>query len=58
MEEEPEPQNQDVDLIPSTQYVTIQYPFPLEVELAPCKEEEVVLLDDDLVMDTYNLSYD
>ena len=52
-----EPQNQDVDLILVTQYVTIQSPHPL-IEQAPSKGEAIFPLDDSLLMDTYNLTYD
>lgn len=57
MEVEVGPQNQDVNLMPSTKQVAIQIAPPPTIELAPRKEEEVVPLDDDLVMDTYNFSY-
>lgn len=50
MEEEPEPKNQDVQLMPSTQQVTIKSPTPPTTGSSLVKEEEVVPLDDDLVM--------
>jgi len=58
MEVEPETLNQAFDLMPITQQVTIQFPPPLTTEQAPIEEEEIVPLDDGLVMDTYNLTYD
>lgn len=50
--------NQDVNLIPSTQQVVIHSPPLLGVESSPYEEREVVPLDDDPFMDTYNMSYD
>lgn len=57
MEEELESQNQDFDIILSTQQVTIYSPHP-PTEQAPREEEEIVPLDDGLVMYMYNLTYD
>ena len=57
MEMEQEPQNEDVDLMLRAPQVTIFSPPPPTVELAPGEEGEVVPLDNDMVMDTYNVSY-
>ena len=57
MEMDQEPQNEDVDLMPSTPHVTIQSPPPLAAEPTPSEEGDVVPLDGDLVMDVYNMSY-
>lgn len=57
MEVEPQPLNQDVDLMLNTHQVTIQSPPPLIAEEAPSGEDELVPLEG-LVMDTYNLTYD
>lgn len=57
MEKEPKLQDQDADMVPSTQQVTIQSPHP-STEQAPSEEEEIIPLDDGLVTSTYNLSYD
>lgn len=58
IEANPEPQNQDFDLIPIIQQVTIQSPPPPTEESTPSEAEELVPLNYDLVMDTYNLTYD
>lgn len=50
--------NQDFELMPSTQQVIIQSPTPPVADSAPGEEGEFVSLDENLVMDTYNLSYD
>lgn len=57
MEEEPELKNLVVNLMPRTQLVTIQSPHP-PTEQAPREEEEIIPLDDDPVMDMYELNYD
>lgn len=51
MEEESEPQNQDVKLMQNTQQVIIQCPPPPASELAPSEEGEVLPLDNDPIMD-------
>lgn len=58
MEVEPEFLNQDVDPIPSTQQVTLQSSPPLTTEKAPSEGEEDFPLDDGVVMDMYNITYD
>ena len=58
MELEPEPQDEDVDMIPSTPQITIQSPSPLATKPSLSVEGDIVSLDDDSVMDVYNLSYD
>lgn len=55
---EEEPQNQDLDLIPSAPQVTIQSPPPIAAEPTQSEEGDYFPLDDDLVMDVYNLSFD
>lgn len=51
MEAEPKPHNQDVDLMRSTQQVTIQSPPLSAAKLAPSEEEEFFPLDNGPVMD-------
>lgn len=58
MEAELEPQNQDINLLPNTQLVTIQSLPPLVVESAISEEVENFPLDDDSIMDIYNFLYD
>jgi len=57
MEMENEPQNKDVDLMSNTPKVTIQSPPPPATEPTSIEEGDVVPLDDDLVMDVYNMSF-
>lgn len=47
--------NEDVDLMPSAPQASSQTPLPLATKKAPSEEGEVVPLNDDLVMDVYNL---
>jgi len=58
MELEQEPQDHDTDLMSRTSEVAPLSPPPTESEPAPSEQGWVVLLDDDLVMDVYNLSFD
>lgn len=58
MEVEAQSQNQDVDLMLSTQQGTVQSPPPLVAVLALSEEDEIIPLDDNMVMDTYIFSYD
>ena len=53
-----EPQDQDIDLIRRAPEVTSQSPPPVVLETVSSEKREVVLLDDDSVMDVYNLSFD
>ena len=53
-----EPQDQDIDLMPRASEVAPQSPPPSESQPVPSEKGEVVLLDDDLVMDVYTLSFD
>ena len=55
---EQDPQNEDVDLMPSTLQVTIQSPPPPPIDPSLSKEGDVVPFDDDPMMDVYNLSFD
>ena len=57
MESESEPQDEEVDLMPSAPQVTVQSPPPPAIELAPNEEGDILPLDDDLVTDVYNLSH-
>lgn len=57
MELELEPRNEDVDLMLSAPQVIIQSPPPLAAEPASSEEGAIIPLDDDMVMDLYNLSY-
>jgi len=58
MDLEHELQREDVDLIPRAPQVIPQCPPPLAAELTLSEKGDVVLLDDDPVMDVYNLSFD
>lgn len=58
MELEQEEQDQDTNLMPRKFEVAPQSPPPPESKPVPNEKGEVVLLDDDLVMDMYNLSFD
>lgn len=58
MEMEQEPQDQDTDLMPKASKVAPQSPPPPESQLVPSEQGEVVLFDDDLEMDMYNMSFD
>lgn len=53
-----EPQNDDTKLMLRAPKVTSQSPPPLVLEPFLSEQGEVILLDDDLVMDVYNLSFD
>lgn len=57
MEEELELHNQDVDLILRTQQVTLESPPPRTTESTPSVKGEVIPLDDDPIIDMYNISY-
>lgn len=58
MELEQEPQDQETDLMPRASEAAPQSLPPLESKIVPREKGEVVFLDDDLVMDMYNLSFD
>lgn len=53
-----EPRDQDTDLMPRALEVTSQSPPPLVLEPVPSEQGEVGLLDNDRMMDVYNLSFD
>jgi len=53
-----EPHDQDTDLMPRASKVGPQSPPPPVSELVLSDQGEVILLDDDPVMDVYNLSFD
>ena len=57
MELEQKPQHEDVDLMPRAPQVIPQSPLAPIIVLAPRKQGDVVLLDDDPIMDVYNLSF-
>ena len=58
MELEQEPQNEDTDLMPRALEVMSQSrPLPVSKPV-PSEQGDIVILDDDLVMDVYNLSFD
>ena len=58
MELRQEPHNKDNDLMLRAPKVTSQSPPPRVSELFTSEQGEVVLLDDDPVMDVYNLSFE
>lgn len=58
MELEQEPQHEDVDLMPRAPQVIPQSSPPPIIEPTPSEQGDVVPLDDDLIMDVYNLSFD
>ena len=58
MELEPEPKYEYVNLMPNPPNATIQTPALPVTDLVSSEEGEIVPLDDDLVMDVYNLSFD
>lgn len=57
MELEHEPQHEDDDLMLGAPQFILQSPPPLVAEIALSKKGDVFLLDDDLVMDMYYLSF-
>lgn len=56
IELELEPWNENVDLMLSALQVTIQTPSPPSTQLDLSEEWDLVPLDDDPVMDLYNMS--
>lgn len=58
MELEQDPQNEETDLISRAHKATSQSPPPVVLEPVPREQGYVFLLDDDLVMDAYNLLFD
>lgn len=58
MELEEELQREFVDLMSRATQVIPQSPPPQAVDLAPREKRDVVLLNDDLIIDVYNLSCD
>lgn len=50
--------NQDVDLMPCTQYITSQSPPPHTEGKYPIYEEEISPLDEGMVMEIFSLTYD
>ena len=58
METEQEPQDQDTDLMSRAFEVTPQSLPPPESQPVPSEQGDFFLLDDDPVMDVYNLSFD
>ena len=57
MEMEQELHNEDVDMILRTPRATVQSLPPPVVEPTPSEERYVVPLDDDPIMEVYNLSF-
>ena len=58
MEMKHDPLDQDIDLMPRASEVAPQSPPPPESQPLPSEQGVVVLPDDDLEMDLYNLSFD
>lgn len=52
------PQNEDTNLMRRASKVTSQSPPPPMSKPVPSEQGDNVILDDDLVMDMYNLSFD
>lgn len=52
------PQDQDIDLMPKASEVTPQSPPPPISEPVPSEQGEVFLLNDDLMMDVFNMLFD
>lgn len=50
-------QDENLDLIPSSQQAIVQTPPPPVSEPSLSEEGEIVPLNDDLVMDVYNTSF-
>ena len=57
MDMEQEPHNKDVVLMLSAPYITTQSPPPITVEPTLRRKMDVVPLDNDPMMDVYNLSF-
>lgn len=58
MELEQEPQHEYVDLMSRAPQVIPQSPPPPAAEPTPSEQGDVVILDDDPIMDVYNISFE